>query len=112
MFQQFLADFNAQSGIVILIMADRDQKEEFLGGGPKFNTVGKDNRPLPGTEEPIVAPNRTGYWLRVAGISVLVLVLAGVLFYLNDQELGKTTVAPGHGVSPDAKNAPVPANLR
>jgi len=93
-------------------MADRDQKQEFLGGGPKFNTVGKDNRPLPGAEEPVVVVNRTGYWTRVAGICVLVVILAGVLFYLNDQNLGKTTASPGHGVSPDAKNAPVPANLR
>ncbi len=93
-------------------MADRNQKEEFLGGGPKFNTVGKDNRPLPGFEEPVIAPNRTGYWLRVAGIVGLVIVLAGVLFYLNDKDLGKTTVVPGRGVSPDAKNAPVPSNLQ
>ena len=93
-------------------MSDRNQNNEFLGGGPKFNTVGKDNRSLPGAEEPIVAPNRTGYWLRVAGISALAVLLAGVLFYLNDQNLGKTTVSPGHGVSPDAKNAPRPANLR
>ena len=94
-------------------MADRNQNNnEFLGGGPKFNTVGKDNRPPPGTEEPIAAPDRTGYWTRVACIVALVLVLAGVLFYLNDRDFGKSTVVPGHGVSPDAKNAPVPSNLQ
>ena len=98
-------------------MADRDQQKEFqekefLGGGPKFNTVGKDNRPLPGAEEPAIAPDRSGYWKRVAGICALVLILAGVLFYLNDQNLGKTTATPGQGVSPDAKNTPRPADLR
>ena len=96
-------------------MADSKQNGEFLGGGPKFNTVGKDNRPAAGFEEPSLAPNRTGYWVRVAGIIFLVVVLAGVLFYLNDSNLGKTTVAPERGgqvVSPDAKNADLPSNLR
>lgn len=96
-------------------MADPKQNEEFLGGGPKFNTVGKDNRPAAGFEEPIVPPNRSGYWVRVSGIVFLVVVLAGVLFYLNDSGLGKTTVTPGHGgqaVSPDAKNAEIPPTLR
>lgn len=96
-------------------MAEPKQDGEFLGGGPKFNTVGKDNRPAAGFEEPIIAPNRTSYWLRVSGIVLLVIVLASVLFYLNDTNLGKTTVTPGHGgqaVSPDAKNADVPSTLR
>ncbi len=86
-------------------MADQKQSD-FLGGGPKFNTVGKDNRPAPGMEEPILAPQQTGYWVRMSGIILLVVVLAGVLFYLNDRDLGKTTVSPGRGgqaVSPDAK---------
>ena len=96
-------------------MADKKQNSEFLGGGPKFNVVGKDNRPAPGAEEPIVLPNRTGYWVRVTGVVLLVVVLAGVLFYLNDRDLGKTTLSPTRGgqtVSPDAKNAPVPSNLQ
>ena len=93
-------------------MADQKQNSEFLGGGPKFNVVGKDNRPVPGQDEPIIIPNRTGYWLRVAGIALLVVALAAVLFYLNDKDLGKTNVAPGHGISPDAKDAPVPSNLQ
>lgn len=99
----------------MLIMADRNQNQEFLGGGPKFNTVGKDNRSPPGTEEPIIMPNRTSYWMRVTGVVLIVVVLAGVLFYLNDRDLGKTTVTPGRGgqaVSPDAKNADIPSNLR
>jgi len=81
-------------------MADEKQSE-FLGGGPKFNTVGKDNRPAPGMEEPIVALKQTGYWMRVAAIVLLVVVLAGVLFYLNDHDLGKTAVPGGRAVSPD-----------
>ncbi len=82
-------------------MADEKQSE-FLGGGPKFNTVGKDNRPAPGMEEPIVAPKQTGYWVRVAAIVLVVVVLAGILFYLNDHDLGKTAVPGGRVVSPDA----------
>ena len=82
-------------------MADQKQPE-FLGGGPKFNTVGKDNRPAPGMEEPIVAPKQTTYWVRVSAIILLVVVLAGVLFYLNDHDLGKTAVPGGRSVSPDA----------
>ena len=96
-------------------MADHKQNGEFLGGGPKFNTVGKDNRPAAGFDEPVVLPNRSGYWMRVSGIILLVVVLAGVLFYLNDSNLGKTTVTPGRGgqaVSPDAKNADIPSTLR
>jgi hypothetical protein len=93
-------------------MADQKQNSEFLGGGPKFNVVGKDNRPVPGMEEPILAPKQTGYWVRVSGIILLVVVLAGILFYLNDRDLGKTTVHAGRAVSPDAKNAPVPSDLR
>lgn len=95
-------------------MADPKQNENFLGGGPKFNTVGKDNRPAAG-DEPIALPVQNGYWLRVSGIVLLVVVLAGVLFYLNGSNLGKTVVTPGRGgqaVSPDAKNADIPSTLR
>ena len=93
-------------------MADQKQNPEFLGGGPKFNVVGKDNRPASGLEEPIIALNQTGYWIRVSAIIVLVLVLAGVLFYLNGQDSGKTAVHGGRAISPDAKNAPIPSDLR
>ena len=96
-------------------MADSKQNGEFLGGGPKFNTVGKDNRPAAGFDEPIVPANHSGYWLRVSGVILLVIVLAGVLFYLNDSNLGKAVVMPGRGgqaVSPDAKNADIPSTLR
>ena len=96
-------------------MADQKQNSEFLGGGPKFNVVGKDNRPQPGIEEPIIVPNLAGYRLRVAGIVLVILALAAFLFYLNERNLGKTVIAPtrnGQAVSPDAKNAPVPTNLQ
>ena len=93
-------------------MADQKQNPEFLGGGPKFNVVGKDNRPAAGSEEPIVAPNQTGYWVRVGAIALVVVVLAGLLFYLNGRDLGSTAVHGGRAVSPDAKNAPVPSDLR
>ena len=89
-------------------MADQKENLDFLGGGPKFNTVGKDNRPVPGSEEPIIASSHTGYWVRVSGIILLVLVLAGALFYLNDRDLGKTAVHNGRAVSPDAKPEVVP----
>lgn len=98
-------------------MADQKQNPEFLGGGPKFNVVGKDNRPDYASEEPLPAPNQTrpvqaGYWLRVSAIILLVVVLAGVLFYLNDRDLGKAAGHGGRAISPDAKNAPVPSDLR
>ena len=95
-------------------MADRNQNSDFLGGGPKFNTVGKDNRPAPGMEEPVIAPKQTAYWMRISGIIFLVVILAGVLFYLNDRDLGKTTVTPARGgqsVSPDANKDLNPGNL-
>ena len=108
-FQLFAPDtrgcFSGGIGYLIGIMADQNPNSEFLGGGPKFNTVGKDNRPASGMEEPVVAPRQTGYWVRVSAIVFLVVVLAGVLFYLNDSDLGKTAVPAGRGgqtVSPDA----------
>ena len=89
-------------GYLNCIMAESKRNSEFLGGGPKFNTVGKDNRPAPGTEEPTAAPNQAGYWLRVSTVILVVAVLAGLLFYLNDHDLGKTAVPGGRAVSPDA----------
>ena len=93
-------------------MADQKQSQEFLGGGPKFNSVGRDNRSAPGAEEPVVAVAQTGYWLRVAAVGIVILLLAGLLFFLNAQSPGRTTVAPLRrpgDVSPDAKTA-VPAD--
>ena len=87
-------------------MAQQKQNSEFLGGGPKFNSVGKDNTPASGLETPPVPPNRGGYWGRVAVVTGLVLALAAVLFFLNDHTLGTTAVPAGRGgqsLSPDAK---------
>ena len=88
-------------------MADHKQQQEFLGGGPKFNTVGKDTR---GPGEPPVVANRAGLG-RVALIVVVVVLLAGGLIYFawNDQTPGKTSGQPmrgGQGVAPDAKASP------
>ena len=96
-------------------MADRKQSSEFLGGGPKFNTVGRDTRGAESTEELVVPVNRTGYWLRIAGAVMAVLLLAALLFYVNDQNLGRTTVQPthgGHAVSPDADKPTTDPNLK
>lgn len=89
-------------------MANSKQSPEFLGGGPKFNPVGRDVRPPGGEEEPFVPVAQTGYWLRVAAVVAVLIVLAGSLFYLNDRNLGKTNIQPMHGgriVTPDAKDA-------
>jgi len=92
-------------------MANRKQSSEFLGGGPKFNTVGRDNR----TEEPIIPPaDRTGYRLRLAAVIVVILLLAALLFYMSDSNLGKTVTPPtrgGHAVSPTDDTAAPPANF-
>lgn len=84
-------------GYRISIMADQKQTPEFLGGSPKFNSVGRDTRGMDGAEEPVVPVASQGYWLRIGGIVLVVLVLAAGLFYLNDRSLGKTVLAPSHG---------------
>ncbi len=96
-------------------MADRKQNPEFLGGAPKFNSVGRDTRPSGGTEEPVVPVNQTGYWLRIGGIVLAVVLLAALLFTLNGQNLGKTNVQPTHSgraVSPDAAKPTTDPNLK
>lgn len=96
-------------------MADRKQKSEFLGGGPKFNSVGRDTRGPESAEEPVIPVNQSGYWLRIAVIVLTVLLLAALLFYLNDRNLGKTNVQPTHSgrvVSPDADKPTTDPNLK
>ena len=97
-------------------MADRKQSSEFLGGGPKFNSVGRDTRGADGVEEPVVVPIApTGYRLRVVGVAVAVLLLGVLLFYLNGQNLGRTNVPPSHGgriVSPDTDKPTSDPNLK
>lgn len=112
MFRKFRLDFRAASGMVFLIMADQKQRLESPGGGRKFNVVGVDTRDA---EEPVVAANRTGYWLRITGIALVVVLLAALLFYLNDQNLGKTNVQPtrgGHAVSLDTDKPATDPNLK
>lgn len=100
-------------GYLNFIMADERKNPEFLGGGPKFNTVGKDVR---GKDEVIVPASQAGAWLRIALIGFIVLVLAGTLFYLNDQSLGRTNIPSGRGgqgINPDERpTAPTDPNLK
>lgn len=98
--------------MVFLIMAQQKQRLESPGGGRKFNAVGADTR---GPEEPVVAPAPTGYWMRIAGIVFVVLLLAALLFYLNERDFGKTTIQPtrgGHAVSPDVDKPATDPNLK
>jgi len=96
-------------------MADRKQSPEFLGGGHKFNAVGTDTRAGGAAEEPVIPVNQTGHWLRIGAVILVVLLLAALLFYLNDQNIGKTTVQPtrgGHAVVPDAPKPTADPNLK
>lgn len=96
-------------------MADRKQSPEFLGGVPKFNSVGRDTRTGGSAEEPVVPVNQSGHWLRVSGIVLAVLLLAALLFYLNDRNMGRTNVQPMHGgrmVSPDVDKPATDPNLK
>ncbi len=96
-------------------MADRKQNQEFLGGVPKFNSVGKDTRTGSGAEEPVIPVRRAGDWQRIAGIALAVLLLATLLFYLNDRDLGRTSIQPtrgGHAVSSDMDKPVSDPNLK
>ena len=96
-------------------MADRKQNQEFLGGVPKFNSVGKDTRTGGGAEEPVIPVSRAGDWRRIAGIVLAVLLLAALLFYLNGQDLGRTSVQPtrnGHALSPETDKPATDPNLK
>ena len=114
------AQIRSDFGYLISIMADRKQSQEFLGGGPKFNQVGRDARPEGSSNEPLVPNNQTGYWLRVALIGLVVAALAVTLFVLNDRSLGKTILPPthisGHPISPgsndQSKDTTPPPSLR
>ena len=95
-------------------MADQKQTPEFLGGAAKFNSVGRDTRGMDGAEEPVVPTPQTSYWLRIVGAALIVVVLAAVLFYLNDRNLGKTVVPihGGHGLSPEGAKPTSDPNLK
>ena len=96
-------------------MADRKQNQEFLGGAPKFNSVGRDTRTGGSAEEPVVPVSRAGDWRRIAGIALAVFLLTALLFYLNGQDLGRTSVQPthsGHTVSPETDKPATDPNLK
>lgn len=103
----------AAVGYLVIIMADKRKNQEFLGGGPKFNTVGKDVR---GENEVIVPASQAGYWLKIALIGLVVVVLAGILFFLNDRSPGRTQLPAGRsgqGINPDGRpTSPTDPNLR
>ena len=78
-------------------MSDQDQTPGFLGGGPKFNAVGKDNRNAGGPEGPSV-PTRSGWNpLHLAAGVLAVLLLAALLYLLTSGGLGQTVVPPTRG---------------
>lgn len=84
-------------------MADSNKRQEFLGGGPKFNKVGET-----GAVEPEIAPDGAGAarTARTLIIAAVVLLLAGVLYFLSEQGFGGMTETTGrniHGVSPNAR---------
>lgn len=96
-------------------MADQKQRSEFLGGGPKFNAVGQDTR-LPGSmEEPVIPVLKTGYRLQIAAVIVIIVLLASALFIMNENNLGKTNVAPTHSgraLSPETAKPTSDPNLK
>ena len=100
-------------GYLYFIMADEHKKSEFLGGGPKFNTVGKDVR---GKDEVIVPDRQNSHWLRIILVGLVIAVLAGALFYLNARTPGRSVVPGGHGgkaITPDERpSTPSDPNLR
>ena len=92
-------------------MADQKQSQEFLGGGPKFNSVGRGNPSPADAEEPVVLVVQTGYWLRVSAIVAVIILLAGTLLFLSDRTPGKVTATPSHGghvAAPDPNSAVQP----
>ena len=92
-------------------MANREQRPEFLGGGPKFNAVGRDTR---GAGEPAVAP-RSRLGPRVALIGAVIVLLAALLFYLGERTPGRTVVRPARGgraASPEVAKPTGDPNLR
>ena len=96
-------------------MADRKQSSEFLGGGPKFNSVGRDTRGADGLEEPVIPVKQTGYGARIAVVVIAVLALAALLFYVNEMNPGRTSVPSAHGghaVSPDEAKPTTDPNLK
>ena len=75
-------------------MADRKPNGEFLGGGPRFNSVGASNRQDPA--EAALPPARAASPTRWI-VLVLVLLLLAVAIYLSGGGWGVTHVGGRHG---------------
>ena len=90
-----------------------DNNGGFLGGGPQFNKVGAP-APSDGTEqiEP-PAQSMQPYQIRNIAIIVIVLVLVGVLFYMNDHQGGVIHLQGKGGVSNEdqQKQQSTPSNF-
>ena len=99
-------------------MADSSKKTDpaakqssFLGGGTRFNSVGAsygtpggDNTPLPPAKNPHAG--------RTILIVVVLVLLAGALYFLSDPSLGGLVHTPGHGgVSPEQAHPAPPKNF-
>jgi hypothetical protein len=76
-------------------MPDQNESPGFLGGGPKFNAVGKDNRSAGGPDAPLV-PARRG-WMQLSAGVLAVVLLAVLLYLLTSGGLGQTVVPLSHG---------------
>lgn len=84
------------------------KKSNFLGGGPRFNTVGNDHSgpadPDAGDTGPILIPSiRSPDALRRLLAIVALVLLACLVFYLSDRGLGGVERQGGRG----GRGAPV-----
>ena len=99
----------------------KDQPGQFLGGGFKFNSVGNnhatpsdDTSPNAGDTGPILVPNPVkAVNSRTLLIIVAVIVLVGVLYFVDAVGLGGVTRTQGHGspVSPTDHPSEPPSNF-
>jgi len=90
-----------------------DKNSGFLGGGPQFNKVGAP-APSDGTEhEEPQTQSLQPYQIRNIVIGVVVLVLVGILFYMNDHPSGisHTHGRGGVGTEDQQKQQSTPSNF-
>lgn len=101
-------------------MSDQQQRPPsqtpgFLGGGPRFNAVGKDNRNADGLDEPLVPARRGWNPVQLAAALLAVVLLAGLLYALTSGGLGKTdvpTTRGGHAAPTDVPQTTTDPNLK